>query len=140
LKVLKNSWIELSKIIEENDKEDEFLNIINSNFGTSYRSIKQIKSQKVQESLNEDFKHYWDWFKDQTWPAISIFSSLSIWFEIDKLLGDALISDLNFKKIIIYGLMWIILVTGKHIKMWRKWKKENPEEYEKEGNPGAFSI
>jgi hypothetical protein len=104
--------------------------------------LEEIGRHNIQENveLNEDFKHYWNWFKDQTWPALTIFPTLQIWFEIDSLLDGAGITDLNFKKIVIYGLLWIVLVTGKHIKMWRKWKKDRPEEYEEEGKPGPFSI
>lgn len=139
---LQDAWNKLKDIIEENGKEREFLRIINSNFGTSFSSLSQISKKKVQESqkIDEDFKHYWNWFKDQTWPALTIFPVLQIWFQIDSLLDGADISDLNFKKIIIYSLFWIILVTGKHIKMWYKWKKERPEEFEEEGEPGPFSI
>jgi len=31
------------------------------------------------------------------------------------------------------------MITGKQISMWRYWKKNNPDEYEKEGKPGPFT-
>jgi hypothetical protein len=42
-------------------------------------------------------------FKLEGWGAVAIFPTLSIWFEIDRLLDGVAVTDLNFKKIVVYG-------------------------------------
>ena len=140
-KIMKNSWEDFVNRTEDYPElQTKILGLINKRFNTNFRSLEEIGNKKIQESLNEDFKHYWEWFKDQSWPAMTIFPTLQIWFELDTLLDGAGFDDLNFKKIVIYGLLWVILVTGKHIKMWKKWKRENPKQWEKEGRPGPFTA
>jgi len=139
-RMMKSSWDEFVRRTKDYPElQEKILKLINAQFKTNFRSLEEIGRMRVQEGLDEDFKHYWNWFKDQTWPAISIFPSLSIWFEVDKLLDGAGITDLDFKRIVVYGIMWVLFVTGKHITQWKKWKKENPEQWEKEGKPGPFS-
>ena len=142
-KTLKNAWKEFTDHVSKHPKlEKRVLDIINKKTKSNFKSLSQIEKQSIQESteLNEDFKHFWNWFEDQGWGAVSIFPTLSLWFEFDKLFDEFDLSSLDFKRIAVYSLIWISLVTGKHISMWRKWKKENPEEYEKEGKPGPFSF
>lgn len=142
-KELKDSWKKFSETIsKEPELEKMVLNLINKKMKTNYKSLNQIGQQSIKESveLNEDFKHFWEWFEEQKWGAISIFPTLSIWFELDKLIDNFDLSSLNFKRIAIYGLMWLAMITGKHISMWKKWKKQNPEEWEKEGKPGPFTF
>jgi len=33
-----------------------------------------------------------------------------------------------------YGVMWLLLVSGRFVKLWQDWKKKNPEEFKKEGS------
>jgi hypothetical protein len=106
--------------------------------GTNVRSLKQLDKSNESE-MNEDFKHYWKWIKDNAFPTLLIFPGLQIFFELDKLI-DGSLSDLNVKKIIVYAVFWLIVATGSHITQWKKWKEENPKEWEKEGEPGPFSI
>lgn len=131
----------VEKMSQYPELEDQILKLINSKLGANFRSLKDAQKKKVQEGyeINEDFSHFWGWFKDSLWPAVTIFPTLQVWFQIDKLLEGAGIEDLNFKKIAVYALLWLTLVTGKHIKMWKKWKEEEPEEFEKEGRPGPFT-
>lgn len=140
-RVLRSAWGDLKKFLEENDKEDDFLQIINTQMGTTFRTLSHIDKQKMQEEkeINEDFAHFWEFFTDQLFPATSIFPTLQLWFQVDRLL-DGLGADLDFKRIAIYGLLWVFLVSAKFTSMWRKWKKENTEQYEKEGKPGPFSF
>jgi vesicle coat complex subunit len=136
--VLKNSFNDFIKILKEKDKEKEFLEIFNKQFKTNYKSLDKLKSLKENEEINEDWKNFLKFWKNETYPALSIFPTLQIWFEIDKLLDGMNLYDLNWKKVAIYGILWIIIVTGQHAILWKKWKKENPEEWEKEGKPGIF--
>lgn len=56
--VLKSAWRDLKRTLEEHDKEDEFLQIINAQMGTTFRTLSQIDKTKLQEGqLNEDFAH-----------------------------------------------------------------------------------
>ena len=131
--LLKSSYKELLKVINDNNLEDDFLKIINKHLKSNYKSMNQL-SKLHEETLNEDFKNFWEMFKSEGWPAISIFPALSLWFEFDKLLDGAGLSDLNYKKVSVYGIIWLFLVLGKHIAGWKKWKQENPVEFEEEGS------
>ena len=135
---LKKSFNSFIKLLKDNNVEDKFLRIFNKQFKTNYKSLDKIQSLKENEELNEDWKNFLRFWKGETYPALSIFPTLQIWFEVDNLLNGVGIMDLNWKKIAIYGTLWMIIVTGQHAMLWKKWKKENPEEWEKEGKPGVF--
>jgi len=135
---LKNNFNKFITLLVDKGIDKEFLNIINKQFKTNYKTIGQLQSLKESSYLNEDWKNFLRFFKGETYPALSIFPTLQIWFEIDKLLNNVGITDLNWKKIAIYGTLWVIIVTGQHAILWNKWRKEHPEEYEKEGKPGIF--
>lgn len=142
LSVFKSSWDDIVEKAKTENKEKELLKIINRKFGTNYTNLDQISRKKpILESfiINEDFKNFWKFVKIESWPVITIFPSLQVWFEIDKLLfGNG---DIDEQKIAFYGSFWLIMITGNFVKQWNKWRKENPEEYEKEGkrkNPFAL--
>jgi hypothetical protein len=135
--LMKNSFNDMLKKVKEYGIEDQFLQIINKNLKTKYKSLNDLSRLKEDE-LNEDFSNFWKMFKLEGWSAVAIFPTLSIWFEIDKLLDGVGIADLNFKKIVVYGTFWLFLILGKHIKGYNKWKREHPDEFEKEGKPGVF--
>lgn len=135
--VFKKSFDKMIKIIIDNNIESDFLNIINKNLKTNYKSLKQLQALK-ESNLNEDFKNFLTFWKGETFPALSIFPTLQIWFEIDKLFSGVNIVDLDWKKMAVYGLLWILILTGQHIRLFKKWKKENPQDWENEGKPGIF--
>lgn len=140
-KFLQKGFTDLIAMVKSEDKEEEFLDIINKYLKTNYTSIDDISKTSIKENvLNEDMKHYWDYFKGELFVSISIFLGLQIWFQLDKLLDGVSINDLNYKKIVVYGVLWIFMLTGKHIAMFRKWKKDNKEDWETEGKPKSFSI
>lgn len=140
-KVLYNGFIELIDLVKKEGKEKEFLTLINKNLKSNYKSLDQLKRTPLKESvLNEDLKHFWDFFKGELFMSATIFMGLQIWFQLDRLLDGVSINDLNFKKIVVYGVVYIFLLTGKHISMFKTWKKEHPEEWEKEGKPNIFSL
>lgn len=139
----KNAWTELYNIAKEDGKEEELLKLLNKSFKTNFKDLSDI-SRKVpifetKNLINEDFKHFWQYFKFESWPILTIFPSLQVWFEIDKLLFGS--GDMDEKKLAFYGSFWILMVTGNFVKQWNKWKKEHPEEYEKEGSKkNPFSL
>jgi hypothetical protein len=137
------SFTELANIAKEIGREDEFLSLLNSGFHSSFKNLSDI-SRKVpifetKDIINEDFKRFWEFFKFESWPILTIFPSLQVWFEIDKLLfGNG---DINEKKLAFYGTFWLLMITGNFVKQWNKWRKEHPEEYEKEGSKkNPFSL
>lgn len=137
--ILKSSFDKLVKLLQDNNIEQEFLDIINKQFKMRYKSLKDLQSLKESnELLNEDWKNFLKFWKSETYPALSIFPTLQIWFQIDKLLDGANITDLDWKKIAVYGVLWIIIITGQHALLWQKWKRENQDEWEAEGKPGIF--
>lgn len=136
----KESWNKLKEIVKDQGKEDEFLRIISKHLNVRASSLEQLEKKKVSESqyLGEDFKHYWEWVKDNAFPTLLIFPGLQIFFELDSLIDNP--GDVDIKRIIIYAVFWLIVATGSHITQWNKWRKENPEQYSDEGEPGPFSI
>jgi len=122
--VLKRSFNDFIKLLKDNNIEDDFLKIFNKQFKTDYKSIDSIKSLKENKEINEDWKNFLKFWKSETYPALSIFPTLQVWFEIDKLLDGVGITELNWTKIAIYGTLWIIIVTGQHAILWKKWKKK----------------
>ncbi len=113
---------------------DKILGIINKAYGTNYKDIKDLKKQtnanlKESTELNEDWARYWDLIKGEAFPALSFFPALTVWLEIDKIIRSG---DANARVIIVYGLIWLLLISGKFIKGFKKWKKEHPEEYYEE--------
>lgn len=141
-KKLKSSWEQFEDMVsKEPELEEKILQLINKKTGSRFRSLSQVSKKHIKESaeLNEDLQHFFDWFADQGWGAVSIFPTLSLWFEVDSLFDEFALSSIDFRRVIVYSLIWLALVTGKHISMWNKWKKENPEEYEEEGKPGPFT-
>lgn len=137
--VLKSSFEKFSDIIVGHGLEDAFLSIINKQFRTNYKSMGQLQALKESdEKLNEDWVNFLKFWRGEVYPALSIFPTLQIWFQIDRLLDGANITDLNWKKMAVYAVLWIIIVTGQHMILWNKWKREHPNEWEKEGKPGIF--
>jgi len=137
-KVLKQSFDKFYKLLQDYDLEKQFLDIYNRQFPE--KKIKSLKRLAVLKEgiIYEDFKNFLRFWKSETYPALAIFPTLQIWFQIDKLLDGAGIKDLDWKKIAIYATMWVIIVGGQHIILHKKWKKENPEQWEEEGRPGIF--
>ena len=129
-KIFKSSWEEFLDIIKKQGVEDEVLKVLNRNFGTNYRSLQSIP---LNESvlLNEDFKHYWEFIKDQAFPALSFWPMLQVWLDIDKILRG---SSVDMSVTSVYAVMWFSLVSGKFIGAWNQWKRNNPDQWEKEGS------
>lgn len=138
-KTLKHYWEQLKEIIQDQGKEKEFLKIVNKHLEINANSLDQLEKQQVKEEyLNEDFKHYWEWIKDNAFPTMMIFPGLSIFMELDKLFDNP--GNVDIRKIIVYAVFFLIVATGSHIKQWDKWRKENPKSYSDEGEPGPFTI
>jgi len=138
-KKLKMSWKELSNVLKDRLLEDDAVKIINKHFKTNYKRLSEIDNAKIaklptnkiyEELILEDFKHYWDFIKNEAFPALSFYPALTAWLEIDKLLSGA---DFNGMKFGIYAMFWLVMISGRFVKEWKKWKKENPEEWEAEG-------
>jgi len=120
-KKLKDSWNKLKGTIVAKGMEDDALRIINKHFKTNYKTLKQISRDKlVSGYLNEDFAHYWDLIKKETFPVLSFYPALQCFFEIDKLLKGG--GDVNIRTLIVYGLFYVFLVSGIYIFSWNKWR------------------
>lgn len=129
--VFKNAWLKVSSALK--DKESEVLLIINSKFGTNFKSFDQIsKAKPIMENseLNEDWKHYWDILKAEGFPTLAFYPALTAWIELGKILEPD--TDVNWIKFGAYAMFWLFLVSGKYIKQFTDWKKQSPEEYYEE--------
>ena len=142
-KMFKDNWKKLAGILQDNQLEKDALQIINKHLNTQYKSLNQISKSKIasmparlsnEEVLVEDFSHWWELIKSESFPALSFFPALQAWLEIDKMIRASSVDLSNLKVIGVYGLFWALLVSGKFIKGWHSWKKKNPKEWEKEGS------
>ena len=133
-------FISYSHKLDEPAQKD-VLRLINRAMGTNYKSIDdlaKVYNNKISESfeLNEDFKHWWAIIKDQGWFNITFYPALQVWFEIGSILTNLLknepIDPTSIKKAAFFGVLWIALASGKFIKEFFQWKKQNPEEYAQE--------
>jgi len=136
MKLFKDGFEKFINIFQEQDDmtQEKILGAINKGFGMNIKDVKDLKKQiraNIKESteLNEDWKHYWDLIKGEAFPALSFYPALTVWLELDKLLRG---NDANTRVIVVYGLLWLLLISGKFIKGFREWKKNNPEEYAEE--------
>jgi hypothetical protein len=124
----RNAWLKISTLLK--DKEPEVLRVINSKLGTNFRSFDEISKIKVireNEEINEDWKNYWELLKSEGFPTLAFYPALTAWMEIGKLLEPD--HNVNWTKFGVYALFWVLLVSGKFIKSFYKWKKENPDQY-----------
>jgi hypothetical protein len=129
--IFRNAWLKISTSLIS--KEDEVLKIINSKLGTTFKSfseISKIKTIKESKDINEGWAHYWELLKTEGFPTLAFYPALTAWIEIGKLLEPD--QNVNWTKFGVYALFWILLVSGKFVKSFYKWKKENPEQYFKE--------
>lgn len=140
MKMFKDGFKKFIGIFQEQDDmtQEKVLGAINKAYGTKYRNVDDLKKAlksnlKESTELNEDFAHYWGLIKGEAFPALSFYPALTVWLEVDKWIRQS--GDVNSRVIIVYGLIWLLLISGKFIKGFRKWKKEHPEEYYSE-RPG----
>jgi len=133
-KLLKKNWNDFANLVKEKVLEDDALDIINKRLGTHYTSLSKISLAKIMENteLNEDFAHYWELMKQEAFPVLAFYPALQVWLELDKMLKTNSIGSNSIKVMLVYSAIWLFLVSGKYIKSWNKWRKENPEEYAKQ--------
>jgi len=137
---LKGEFDKFVEMIKTTGREEEALSIMNKFFGTRYRSFEEIQKQKIHESdemVNEDLAHWWDVVKSEAFPTLAFYPALTVWLEIDKLFND---KDMDMKKTIVYASLWMLLVSGKYVNGWMKWKKQNPDEYTDERKQGKGGV
>lgn len=146
-KMLRDSWLEFAEIIKSNGLEKQFLSLISKHIGVHYHSIDQLQkiskptTRLMESRMDEDFKHFMELIKGEGWPALSFYPALQIWLTIDAMITKSAIESMDIKKIAIYGILWILMISGKFVKEYKKWKEENTEEWRAEGgrrNPFGF--
>lgn len=145
MKMFKDGFKKFIGIFQEQDNmtQDKILGAINKAYGTNYKNVgdlqKQIKANlKESTELNEDFAHYWGLIKGEAFPALSFYPALTVWLEIDKWIRQS--GDVNSRVIIVYGLIWLLLISGKFVSGFRKWKKDQPDEYFSERPKKAAKV
>ena len=143
-KTMKNSWKELSNELKVRVLEDDAVKIINKHLKTNYKRLSEIDNDAIKKlpsiNLNEDFKNYWKIIKNEAFPTLAFYPALTAWLELDKLLAGS--GDFDGTKFGVYAMFWLVLITGRFVSMWKKWKKDHPKEFEAEGskkNPFAMN-
>jgi len=129
--LFKSSWEKLANLTRAKGLEKDTLRIINRHMGTRWKTLDQVSKAKIQENteLNEDFAHWWSTFKGEAFPTLAFYPALSVWLELDKLFAAAGAGP-DWIKIGVYAVMFVFLVSGKYLKQWSKWAKDNPDEKE----------
>jgi hypothetical protein len=144
-KFLQKEFDTFVETVQEAGLEKQVVPIINKHFDTRYRSLDDIRRQKLRENkepfapemVNEDLAHWWETVKSEAFPTLAFYPALTVWLELDKLFQG---QDIDMKKTIVYSLFWILLVSGKYVKGWLDWKKQNPEEHATERAQGKGGI
>lgn len=141
-KTFDSNWRKFKGTLEANELEDEALKIINNRLGTNFRDLDQVKIGNIEKAfestMNEDLKHWIQTVKDNFVNTFVIFSGLNLLMELDKLVRPNV--DVNWTIVLIYSVVALFAYTGLFLKGWWDWKKDKPEEFEKEGrkkNPFA---
>jgi hypothetical protein len=99
--------------------------------------LRYYKTKNEPDEINEDAAHLWGLIKAEAFPTLAFYPALQVWLELDKILKGTPYSG---KVIGFYAAFWLILMSGKHITQWKKWKKEYPDEYEKEKSVGKGGL
>lgn len=128
-KECKQSFNEIKSLIDPNE-----LSAFLKKLGISESGLKAMFKEEV---INEDAKHWWELIKQEAFPTLAFYPALQIWLELDKMLKG---TEYSGKIISFYAAFWLLLVSGKYVKGWLDWKKENPTEYEKEKSWGGGDI
>jgi hypothetical protein len=89
------------------------------------------------EYLQEDLKHWWDLVKQEAFPTLAFYPALTVWCEIDKIIKG---QPYSMKIVACYASLWLVLMSGKYVAGWLKWKREKPDEYEAERLRGEGGI
>jgi len=137
---LKGEFDKFVDLVRSTGREEEALSILNKYFKTRYHSFDEVQKQQIKESdemINEDLAHWWDVIKTEAFPTLSFYPALTVWLEIDKLFNN---QTMDTKKTIAYASLWFLLVSGKYVGGWMKWKKQNPDEYTDERKQGKGGI
>ena len=125
-KTLADSWENV--LPELKSKEELVLKILNSKMKTNFHSLDQITKSRVSEEIvTEDWKHFKEVLSMEAFPTLSFYPALTAWMEIGKILEPGM--DVNWTKFGVYALFWLLLVSGRFIKQFYKWKKDHPDEY-----------
>jgi len=75
--IFKDNFNKLIKLIKDNGLEQQFIEILNKKTNKKFSSLSSL-TKLNEDTLNEDFKHFWGMFKMEGWPAISIFPALQV--------------------------------------------------------------
>jgi len=134
VKLLRDGFKKFVSMIKAEDDMTKAMVIsaINKAYGMKIKNVDELEKYvkaNIKESteLNEDWKHYWNLIKGEAFPALSFYPALTVWLEIDKWIRQT--GTPSGRVIVIYGLLWLLLLSGKFVAGFRKWKKEHPEEY-----------
>ena len=127
--MFKKEWNKLLAILQNQDLENDALKIINKRMGTHYKKLDDISRAKLvkgmvkEDVLNEDVTHWWREIRGTTYGIVSFYPAFQCFIQLNKLMDGV---KPNMKKILIYGLMYIFIVSGRYIMTWNDWRK-SPE-------------
>ena len=140
-KELKGSTKGILQLFLDKGMQEEALLIINKHLKTRFKSLKDIGRQhripirEGEEILNEDLKHLWGFIESQSWVGLAFFPILQLYLELEKLLSN---SGVDYKRILIYGAIFMFIMSAKHVQLFNKWKDTHEKDWEMEGRPTAF--
>ncbi len=102
---------DMMSYFKKHDLENDVIDIINRYLGMDYRSMNQLTSTQIRESLNEGFS---EWFKEaklNAYGALAFYPLLTMFLEFDKLIKGN--PDASLKVTLTYFVIWLGVITGK---------------------------
>jgi hypothetical protein len=136
-----DGWLRIKNMIDNSDNKelkDSVIMIINKYMKTNYDSLDDVRlALQESDELNEDASHWWEIVKGEAFPTLSFYPALQCWLELDKLLKG---NGFDARVMLVYAIFWLLLISGKYIKGWIEWKKNNPDEYSAERALGKGGI
>mgnify|MGYP000938184447 CR=1 FL=1 len=125
----------LSKMLKDYNIDKEEKRVSRST--RNKEAMTKYFSMTSESLINEDARHWWKLIKQEGFPTLAFYPALQVWLEMDKCLkGDTF----NTKVIMFYAALWLVIVSGKYVAGWMKWKKEKPNEYELERSMGKGGL
>ncbi len=114
--LFKKSTKRMIDFFKKQDVEKDAINIINKYFGVNYKSLDQLQKSPVlieNKLINEDWCSWWKEASNNMYDALSFYSLLQAFLELDKLIKHS--DDANISYVMVYFLIWSAIISGKII-------------------------
>jgi len=124
----RQGWKELEQLIIDAGVEDQALSIINKCCKSNYKGLSDVGKKVIvhegKDIVFEDFSHYMDSMRDTVYNSSLVMGMLEIWIQLSKLLDN---EQPNYKRLVFFGILWLILSSAKYYGEWKTWKQSTKD-------------